>query len=54
MWATVLVAAEAWGSTPWEIAGGNPLVWLMRWQEFTSEMGKKAQGSGIYSEVDNG
>ena len=54
MWATVLVAAEAWGCTPWEIAGGNPLVWFIRWQEYTVETNKKARGVGIYGQVDDG
>jgi hypothetical protein len=28
-----LVAAEKWGCPPWEIAGGNKLVWWFRWVE---------------------
>lgn len=54
MWATVLVAAEAWGCTPWEIAGGNKLVWFMRWQEYITETNKKELGSGIYGQADDG
>lgn len=34
-WANILVAAEAWGCPPWEIAGGWRLQWMLRWQVFT-------------------
>jgi len=55
IWATVLVAAEAWGCKPWELAGGSPLVWFMRWMEYVSEVDKKRRGEGIYNnEVDDG
>lgn len=43
LWATVLVAAEAWGCTPWEIAGGNPLIWFMRWQEYSKQVYEKVK-----------
>jgi len=36
MWASVLVAAENWGKSPWEISGEEPdlavrLKWFRRW-----------------------
>lgn len=34
-WAAVLVAAETWGTPPWEIAGdGDKITWFMRWLKF--------------------
>lgn len=35
VWAAVLVAAEDWGQTPWEIAGDDErVIWFMRWAEW--------------------
>jgi hypothetical protein len=31
MWVAVLDAAKDWGIPPWEIAGGNKLIWWERW-----------------------
>jgi len=39
----VLIAAEEWGCTPWEIAGGNTLKWYWRWQEYVKHREKKAK-----------
>lgn len=53
LWASVLLAAEAWGTPPWEITerrGG--LKWLARWaelrrlQSFVSQPGSIAQDEG--------
>jgi len=28
------VAAESWGCKPWDLAGGDPLTWFLRFIEF--------------------
>lgn len=44
LWMAVLIAAQEWGSPPWEIAGGNKLTWLYRWMYWRSQQNKKDQG----------
>lgn len=41
VWVTVLVAAEAWGKAPWELAGGKPLLWFWRFCEYNNAMAKR-------------
>lgn len=36
-WVSVLIAAETWGTAPWEIAGGSQVLWFRRWRAFQSE-----------------
>lgn len=42
--AKVLMAAEAWGCPPWEIAGGDEAAWFWRWEHFTALRLKKHNG----------
>jgi hypothetical protein len=42
VWLGVLLAAEAWGCPPWEVAeGGSRLVWFLRWRELAAQRAKK-------------
>jgi hypothetical protein len=44
VWASVLIAAEDWGTPPWEIAGdGERIKWFYRWAEFRHWRGKAEQ-----------
>lgn len=47
MWGSVLVAAAEWGTPPWLIAGGSPVVWFFRWVEYSNAREKaiKAQAA---------
>ena len=36
-----LIAAEEWGSPPWEIAGGSRLAWFWRWAFWRSQVNMK-------------
>ena len=43
LWLDVLVAADEWGTPPWEIAGGSRLLWWLRWQAWKTQAAKKAE-----------
>jgi hypothetical protein len=37
LWASILEAADAWGTPPWKIAGGTKTLWFIRWRFFANE-----------------
>jgi hypothetical protein len=41
----VLLAAKAWGTPPWEIAGGPKLLWLNRYRLFEGLVAQKLSNS---------
>jgi hypothetical protein len=40
-WLGILLIAEQWGTPPWKIAGGSPMIWYFRWVEFWNQKQKK-------------
>ena len=43
IWLMILLAAEAWGCPPWEIAGGNKVLWVLRWKFLAEQRAKRLE-----------
>jgi hypothetical protein len=40
----VLIAAEEWGTPPWEIAqDGDQVTWFVRWTEYRAAINKRSE-----------
>jgi hypothetical protein len=38
-----LDAAQAWGTPPWVLAGGRPLLWYLRYEAYRQAQGEAAE-----------
>lgn len=47
-WLAVLLFAIDLGQTPWEIAGGAPLIWFFRWQAYKHHLAKAQESRRAY------
>ena len=44
VWLLILLAAEAWGCPPWEIASsGSRAIWVLRWKFLAEQRAKKLE-----------